>query len=95
MQFLLRLMALLALAPVLVAGQRGNLDRRPNFAGIWNSATATQLERPRELRDQPFFSPEEAAKWEGTTRREGTACREGVMVPASVERSNAYRIAAS
>lgn len=63
MQFLFRLLALLVLAPVLVAGQR-NLDRRPNFEGIWNSATATPLERPRELKDKPFFTPEEAAKWE-------------------------------
>ncbi|MEY4634533.1 MAG: hypothetical protein RJA55_331 [Acidobacteriota bacterium] len=64
MQFLVRLMALLVLAPVVVAGQRGNLDRRPNFEGIWNSATATPLERPREFRDKPFFTREEAAKSE-------------------------------
>ncbi|MDP2319044.1 MAG: hypothetical protein Q8O42_06875 [Acidobacteriota bacterium] len=64
MKFLLRLMTLLVIAPVLVAGQRGSLDRRPNFEGTWNSATATPLERPRELKDQPFFTPEEAAKWE-------------------------------
>lgn len=62
--FLLRLVALLALAPTLVSGQKGNLDRRPDFEGIWNSATATPLERPRELKDKAFFTPDEAAAWE-------------------------------
>lgn len=64
MQILLRLTALLVLAPVLVADQRGSLDRLPNFEGIWNSATATPLERPLALKDKPFFTPEEAAQWE-------------------------------
>jgi len=62
--FLLRLAALLAVTPVLVSGQRPNLDRRPDLDGIWNSATATPLERPRELSDKPFFTPQEAAQWE-------------------------------
>jgi hypothetical protein len=39
-------------------------DRHPNFEGIWNSATATPLERPAQLKDQEFFTPEEAANWE-------------------------------
>jgi hypothetical protein len=47
---------------ILAAGQRG--DERPNFAGLWNSATATPLERPPELHGKPFFTPEEAARWE-------------------------------
>lgn len=49
------------LAPTLVVGQNG---RRPDFEGLWNSATATPLERPREWKDKPFFTPAEAAKWE-------------------------------
>jgi hypothetical protein len=36
----------------------------PDFDGIWNSATATPLERPRQLKDKAFFTPEEAAAWE-------------------------------
>jgi hypothetical protein len=37
---------------------------RPNFEGIWNSATATPLERPKELQHKAFFTPDEAAEWE-------------------------------
>src|SRR5436190_2502033 len=37
---------------------------RPNFDGIWNSATTTPLERPAQLKDKAFFTPEEAAAWE-------------------------------
>jgi len=36
----------------------------PNFEGLWNSATATPLERPGQLKDKAFFTPEEAADWE-------------------------------
>jgi hypothetical protein len=62
---LLRLAAVLFFAPVLIAGQQGrNLGRAPNLQGIWNSATATPLERPRELKDKAFFTPEEAERWE-------------------------------
>jgi hypothetical protein len=35
-----------------------------DFGGIWNSATATPLERPARLRDKEFFTPGEAAGWE-------------------------------
>jgi len=62
---LLRFLAALSLVPALVVGQRAGRDvARRGFDGIWNSATATPLERPRELKDKPFFTPEEAAAWE-------------------------------
>jgi hypothetical protein len=51
----------------LVAGQTNGAKPRPNFAGIWNSATATPLERPAQLKDKAFFTPEEAAEWERQT----------------------------
>jgi hypothetical protein len=57
---LLPLLAALAAAPTLVSGQSAGR----NLDGMWNSATVTPLERPRELRDKPFFTPEEAATWE-------------------------------
>jgi hypothetical protein len=55
--------ALLTL-PHLVAGQALRNAGRAAFDGIWNSATATPLERPRELKDKAFFTPQEAAEWE-------------------------------
>jgi hypothetical protein len=36
----------------------------PDFGGIWNSATATPLERPARLKDKVFFTQEEASAWE-------------------------------
>ncbi len=50
--------------PSAVSGQRASRGSRPNLEGIWNSGTATPLERPLELRDKPFFAPAEAAQWE-------------------------------
>lgn len=55
-------------AAQLPAGAGGH----PDFEGIWNSATATPLERPAQLKDKEFFTPEEAANWErrAATRRQ-------------------------
>jgi hypothetical protein len=39
-------------------------QKHPDFAGIWNSATATPLERPARLKDKRFFTRQEAAEWE-------------------------------
>jgi hypothetical protein len=61
MRFALLLMALVVAASPL-SGQRETA--RPNLEGIWNSATATPLERPAQLKDKPFFTPGEAAEWE-------------------------------
>src|SRR5204862_4704528 len=60
---------LAALSTVFVSGQSVDPRDRPDFDGIWNSATATPLERPRELKDKPFFTPEEAAAWERQVAR--------------------------
>ena len=43
---------------------RPGTDAHPGFDGIWNSATATPLERPPQWKDTAFFTPEEAAAWE-------------------------------
>src|SRR5689334_22658936 len=56
--------AAIALIPVVLAGQRTAKDPRSALAGMWNSATATPLERPREVKDKAFFTPAEAADWE-------------------------------
>src|SRR5262245_26446140 len=61
---LIRMLAVLSVFPALVSGQGTGRDVRARFEGIWNSATVTPLERPRQLKDKPFFTPEEAAEWE-------------------------------
>ena len=60
---LLRLAAVLVVAPAIVSGQSGRRVA-PNFEGIWNSATTTLLERPAQFKDKPFFTKEEAAAWD-------------------------------
>ena len=63
--FLSRLLAALSLVPALVSGQStSRAPAHPGFDGFWNSATVTPLERPRQLKDKPIFTPEEAAAWE-------------------------------
>ena len=62
--FLLPVLAMLSTLAAFAPGQRAGPDRHADFEGTWNSATATPLERPRQLRDKPFFTPEEAAAWE-------------------------------
>jgi hypothetical protein len=38
-------------------------DGRPDFQGVWNFATLTPLERPKEFADRPFFTDVEAAEF--------------------------------
>jgi hypothetical protein len=54
----------LLLFPVALAGQGARVAARPDLSGIWNSATTTPLERPLNLKDKPFFTPEEAEAWD-------------------------------
>jgi hypothetical protein len=58
------IVAALSVVGPFAAGQGAKPAARPNFDGIWNSATATPLERPVQLKDKAFFTPEEAAAWE-------------------------------
>ena len=37
------------------------IDGQPDISGNWSNATYTPLERPAELKDKAFFTPEEAA----------------------------------
>ncbi len=62
--FVVRVLLALSLAPTLVSGQGARHETHSGLEGIWNSATATPLERPRDLKDKPFFTREEAAEWE-------------------------------
>jgi hypothetical protein len=38
-------------------------EKHPDFQGVWNSTTATPVERPAEYKDKPFFTPPEALVW--------------------------------
>jgi hypothetical protein len=38
-------------------------DGQPDISGNWSNATYTPLERPAELKDKAFFTPEEAAAY--------------------------------
>jgi hypothetical protein len=57
----LRLLVAIVLVPSVISGQG---VKRPNLEGVWNSATATPLERPAQLKNKAFFTPAEAAEWE-------------------------------
>jgi hypothetical protein len=46
---------------------QGSGSLRPNFDGFWSSATAIPLERPARLKDQPFYTPEQAAQLQRKT----------------------------
>ena len=62
--FLLLFLAALSLIRTFAAGSGTNPDAHPGFDGIWNSATATPLERPLQWKDKAFFTSKEAAEWE-------------------------------
>ncbi len=62
--FLFFLLTLLTLVRPFAAGQRTSPAAYSAFDGIWNSGTATPLERPPHLKNKPFFTPEEAAEFE-------------------------------
>src|SRR3954471_23281864 len=61
---LLLIPAALTLGRPFAAARGTNADDHRGFEGIWNSATATPLERPAQWKDKPFFTAEEAAEWE-------------------------------
>src|SRR5579871_2032774 len=65
-----RLLASLAAFPLASLAQPPNSTATapPDFAGIWNSATATPLERPAQFKNKEFFTPSEAAQWERRAR---------------------------
>jgi hypothetical protein len=49
------------------ASAQAPVKTHPDFTGIWNSGTATPLERPARLKDKAFFTPAEAREFERQT----------------------------
>ena len=86
----LRVAAVLIVVPAFVSGQAGRAQR-PNFEGIWNSATATPLERPRELKDKPFFTPAEAAQWERAYAKQNEDPPPGAKLTGTGTYNTVYR----
>jgi hypothetical protein len=80
---LLPIAAAIAIVPAILSGQAPGRDARLTLEGIWNSATVTPLERPRQLKDKAFFTPEEAAEWE----RQAAAKNEEPAPDAAVKRT--------
>jgi hypothetical protein len=70
----------LSIVRMFAAGPSATPDAHPGFDGIWNSATATPLERPLQWTVKAFFTPEEAAEWE---RQVGESNREPAPQVAS------------
>ena len=60
----------LALAPAAVRAQEPDAEAprtpwgAPDLNGVWDFRTLTPFERPEDLADQAFFTPEEAAEYE-------------------------------
>jgi len=67
----------LPLSLVLLAGALADAqvpktpDGQPDLQGVWTNATLTPFQRPAQLGDTPFFTPEEAAAFERQRVQQG------------------------
>jgi hypothetical protein len=83
----------LILALVLLAGQSKTYsppktpDGMPDLQGIWTNVTVTPLERPADLKDKAFFTPQEAAAFEKRTVEQNNADRRDGGAAADVGRA--------
>ena len=74
--------------PVAVSGRQ---PTRPDFEGTWNSATITPIERPASLKDQPFYTPAEAARIEREAAgRNGEETKEQIARSTGTGTYNAF-----
>ena len=69
----------LSLGPAAVTAQGRSTSRTPwgdpDLSGLWTNATLTVLQRPAELANKEFFTPEEAATFEKTRIEQTNADR--------------------
>ena len=90
---LLAAIAFLVLLPALQTGQTKvyapprTSDGRPDFQGIWTNVTVTPLERPADLKDKAFFTPQEAAAFENQVVNRNNADRRDGGADADVGRA--------
>ena len=67
----LRVLAFSTALSVVAQTPQRSASVHPDFDGAWSSATAIPLERPAQLKDQPFYTPEQAAQLQKKTRGAG------------------------
>ena len=60
----MRLLLTVAALSFQAAAQTPAQVAHPNFEGVWNSSTATPIERSNRFKDKEFFTPKEAAEVE-------------------------------
>jgi hypothetical protein len=63
-----RVLALSTALSVVAQTPQRSASVHPDFDGSWSSATAIPLERPARLKDQPFYTAEQAAQVQKKTR---------------------------
>ncbi len=80
LSFFLLPAALALISAVPVSAQGRTPDGQPDLEGVWDAASLTPLERPVELGNQEFYTPEEIAAYEkkrthdlNNDRRDGSA----------------------
>src|SRR5271165_1330901 len=66
-----RVLAFSAALSVVAQTPQRSAGVHPDFSGAWSSATAIPLERPAKLKDQVFYTPEQAAELQKKTRGAG------------------------
>jgi hypothetical protein len=67
--FLSSLAGALSLVFAVQSDKPTSAGTRLDLEGVWNSATVTPLERPPQLKNKAFFTPQEAAAWERQVAR--------------------------
>ena len=67
----LRVLAFSTALSVVAQSPQRSASVHPDFDGAWSSATAIPLERPARLKDQPFYTAEQAAQLQRKARGAG------------------------
>ncbi len=60
--FLFRVLAFSTALSVVAQTPERSANIHPDFDGAWSSATAIPLQRPAKLKNQPFYTPQQAAQ---------------------------------
>jgi hypothetical protein len=91
--FLVAGVVALILQPALHIGQTRTYtppktaDGKPDLQGVWTNVTVTPLERTADLKDKPFFTPQEAAAYEKQVVERNNADRRDGGAEADVGRA--------